>query len=75
MLGSTRGYQTEQVDMERRRLVFRRGRAADPQGVPPKTGSAPAPGLMKGTVTEAPGFDPTAPGDPDWGSRAYGDGR
>jgi hypothetical protein len=69
------GYHSEQVDMQRRRLVFRR---TEPRVVGTSMRAAPKPerhpllGCMKGTVTEAPGFDPTAPADPDWGSRAYG---
>ena len=31
-----------------------------------KTPGVPLFGMMKGTVTWAPGVDPTAPVDPDW---------
>jgi hypothetical protein len=72
------GFKTEQVDIEGRKLTFRRlnsqssaNRKSDTQ----KTGEPdsaplrdhPAYGLLKGTVTIAPGVDLTEPADPDWG--------
>lgn len=73
------GYETEQVDMVAKRLVFRRVR--DVQGVAeeestfekkapetpaPKTGPHPLIGSMKGTFTIEPGWDLTKPAlDPD----------
>jgi hypothetical protein len=70
------GFQTEQVDMVGRRLVFRRSKPA-----PNSSGSAEASteeihpifGCLKGTVTLAPGVDLTEPADPEWGEVAYGD--
>ena len=75
------GFQTEQVDVTRRKLVFRRVSA-----LPPVTENGSAPsidagiskhhpliGWMKGTVTIAPGVDLTQPADPEWGERAWGD--
>jgi hypothetical protein len=78
------GFETEQVDVERRKLVFRRvgpvtsaavdssdaNRAQDNQG-----GSSRHPmiGWMKGTFTIAPGVDLTEPAMPEWGEVVYGD--
>lgn len=60
------GFRSEQVDMEHRRLVFRRVREA-----PPIASSAgdqhPLFGALKGTVRIMPGTDLTEPADPDWG--------
>lgn len=77
------GFKSEQVDIEGRKLVFRR--------MSPKGGQAPRPeqesttqdqampgkrhpfiGWMKGTLRIAPGTDLTAPADPEWGKRAWG---
>ncbi len=75
------GYKTEKVDMEGRKLVFRRSASDAP---PPGTRDEPAPegveasdarrpdlvsrvfGALKGTVTFAPDADPTAPTGEDW---------
>lgn len=77
------GYKTERVDIEGRRLVFRRTSPFLPRA---KQVSAPAEGAqessrrhslfgwMKGTVTIAPGVDLTEPADPDWGETAWGAG-
>lgn len=73
------GYKTEQVDTERRKLVFKRVRPTTPavaRGTDPGRGSAAEPeprrhpgfGLMKGLTTIAPGTDLTAPTGGDWGS-------
>jgi len=75
------GYETEQVDVAGRTLVFRRVRnVADyaPASVPAPSGDAkpsrrhPLFGWMKGTFTIAPGTDLTAPADPEWGDMAWG---
>ena len=75
------GYKTEQVDIEGRKLLFRRTK--------PRVRNAPAInvaeesaakeprrhplfGWLKGTITIAPGTDLTAPADPDWGDIAWG---
>lgn len=70
------GFKTEQVDIEGRKLVFRR---AKPLGTrPPKDGGAKQPrrhplfGAMKGMITIMPGTDLTAPADPDWADIAWG---
>ena len=69
------GYKTEQVDIEGRKLVFRRirPRAAKASEKPPtpegkelKPRRHPAFGSMKGLTTIAPGTDLTAPVDPEW---------
>jgi len=73
------GFRSEQVDMEARKLVFRRLGGTAVQGEPPtsSTGSAPQAksliGWMKGTVTVAPGVDLTEPADAEWGKRVWGD--
>ena len=68
------GYQTEQVDLDGRRLVFRRIRPAAPSAGDPREKSQrhPLVGSMKGTITFAPGVDLAAPADPAWGELAYG---
>jgi len=75
------GYESEQVDMTARKLVFRRVRK-------PKMASEaaqrrthpfhPAYGHMKGLVRIAPGTDLTEPADPEWANRLdreYGSGQ
>jgi len=59
------GFKSEQVDMEKRKLVFKRVRA-------PKEGEAaeekpfhPAWGAMKGLIRIMPGVDITQPADPE----------
>ena len=75
------GFETEQVDVENRKLVFRKvgatASATDKNEVLPNgenTSRHPLIGWMKGTVTIAPGVDLTEPADPKWGEVAYGDG-
>jgi hypothetical protein len=63
------GFQTEQVDMKRGRLVFRRADAAEDPGL---SEHHPLYGCMKGTVTFAPDYDPGEPADPAWGEIAAG---
>lgn len=73
------GFETEQVDVAGRKLVFRRVAAPPPadKNLPSsdRDGNAKHPliGWMKGTVTIAPGVDLTEPADPKWGEVAYGD--
>jgi hypothetical protein len=73
------GYKTEQVDIEGRKLVFRRTKPApkheDPQ---PESGESKRPvhpliGWMKGMITIMPGTDLTQPADPDWAKIAWGE--
>ena len=73
------GYKTEQVDVERGKLVFRRAaptpgldkppRPADPQAKQPRR--HPLFGWLKGMVTVAPGTDLTQPADPEWGNAIW----
>jgi hypothetical protein len=74
------GFRSEQVDMEGRKLVFRR--------VTPKPSEVlqtdvsgeratiskrhPLIGALKGLIRIAPGTDLTQPADPEWGDRAWG---
>jgi hypothetical protein len=70
------GYETEQVDIEGRKLVFRR---VDSPPVAPSNDAEvaraasgeehPFYGWMKGTVRIAPGVDLTEPADPEWADR------
>jgi hypothetical protein len=81
----TAGYRTEQVDLEGRKLVFRRAEegatvkpaqappSSEPQGGEPTRGRHPIIGFMKGMITIAPDVDLTAPADPEWGDLAWGD--
>ncbi len=72
------GFETEQVDVAGRKLVFRRIAApAAATGEAPSVDTGekskhPLIGWMKGTVTIAPGVDLTEPADPKWGEVAYG---
>ena len=71
------GYRTEQVDIEGRKLVFRRVQPLPPPGKgggeAPKKGRHPLIGFLKGMITVQPGVDLTEPADPDWGDIAWGD--
>ena len=69
------GYRSERVDLGGRKLVFRRSQARPhsplPAGGPPPR--SPAPGILetirqrlRGSVTMAPDFDPTAPTGERW---------
>lgn len=66
------GFKSEQVDMERRKLVFRRVRKPT---VTAEAASAtekpfhPLYGLMPGLIRIMPGTDLTQPADPDWADR------
>ena len=76
------GYKTEQVDIEGRKLVFRKAEQFDHQrdtkqaskakGRPGHARRHPLFGWMKGMITIAPGTDLTKPADPDWGDIAWG---
>ncbi len=76
------GYKSEQVDIEGRKLVFRR--MASSNRVTAKAPQSPAQvrteprrhglfGWMKNTVTIMPGTDLTEPADPNWADIAWGD--
>ena len=74
------GFETEQVDVERGKLVFRRVRedaSAGDGGAQPPSDKAPEQhpliGCLKGTVQVGPGVDLTEPADPEWGAHAYED--
>jgi hypothetical protein len=63
------GFQSEQVDIAARKLVFRRVRR--PPAAVPGDGKPfhPAYGFMKGLVRIMPGTDLTQPADPGWADR------
>jgi len=70
------GFRSEQVDMARRKLVFRRMKGAGPKAMPASAGGGdmagekpfhPLFGIMKGLTRVPPGVDLTEPADPDWG--------
>ncbi|MEJ2626364.1 MAG: hypothetical protein P8Z80_18150 [Pseudolabrys sp.] len=73
------GYQSEQVDMENRKLVFIRAAGAKSAGGSSGTGDPNAPkprslyGWLEGSVRTMPGVDLTEPVDPEWGKRIYGE--
>lgn len=67
------GFESEQVDMPARKLVFRRvrkptaaGAAAQPAGEKP---FHPLYGFMQGLIRIMPGTDLTQPADPEWAAR------
>jgi hypothetical protein len=70
------GFESEQVDMTARRLVFRRVRKVEQDGpADPARGRAgkeqnrhPLFGLMKGVMRIRPGTNLTNPADPRWGA-------
>jgi hypothetical protein len=72
------GFESEDVDMQRRRVSFRRGRSETSRD----TGASsvdittadrpPLVGWMKGTLTIAEGVDLTQPADMEWGEAADG---
>jgi hypothetical protein len=70
------GFESEAVDMESRKLVFRRVKRSTSSTEHPPSGAVsdahPLIGWMKGAVRIAPGVDLTKPADPDWGERAWG---
>ena len=74
------GFETEQVDVTGRKLVFRKVR----ENAPSDEGAAPVDhadssrhhaliGWLKGTVQLAPSVDLTEPADPEWGEHAWAD--
>ncbi len=68
------GYKSEQVDMEARKLVFRRVHGPNAGPPPPDEAGSDLPfhplyGAMKGLVRVMPGADLTQPADPDWADR------
>jgi len=69
------GYESAQVDMSARKLVFRRiekVRAAKAPPLPKKGGRHPLFGALKEFTFVPPGVDLTEPADPDWG-KVYDD--
>ena len=70
------GFESEQVDMAGRKLVFRRVHRVAPaeksaamSEVSALTKFHPLAGLLKEVTRSAPGYDLTKPADPDWGKR------
>jgi hypothetical protein len=65
------GFRSERVDMQRRKLVFRRVHAAapSPRGAAGASKHHPLYGALRGLVRTTPGTDVTAPGDPEWGKQ------
>jgi hypothetical protein len=66
------GFESEQVDMAGRKLVFRRVRKPVDSSDGESGGAAegkyhPLSGALKGLMHVAPGTDLTKPADPDWG--------
>ena len=70
------GFETEQVDMAARKLLFRRVRESasrKPAAPASKNGGRtrhPLLGALKGLVHVMPGTDLTQPADPEWANRA-----
>jgi hypothetical protein len=72
------GYESEQVDMAGRKLVFRRVRGPAAAPVSRRSGHHPAYGALKGLMRITPGTDLTQPADPEWADRLdqmYGPGK
>jgi hypothetical protein len=70
------GFESEDVDMKGRRVVFRRVPSVpsrDPAAQLLTSARHPLIGWLKGTLTIADDFDLTQPADPEWGQAAYGD--
>jgi hypothetical protein len=67
------GFESEQVDMPARKLVFRRVRGARraDEGTPSVSEKPfhPAYGAMQGLIRIMPGTDLTQPADPEWADR------
>jgi len=64
------GFETEQVDMAARKLVFRRVGDSSERAPASKNGTPkrhPLLGALKGLVQIMPGTDLTKPADPNWG--------
>ena len=72
------GFRSADVDLESRKLVFRRIKPQPPESAPGRgeenldrpaiSPRHPMFGAMKGLVRIAPGTDLTEPADPDWGT-------
>lgn len=73
------GFESEQVDMEKHRLVFRKVDTKEPRGRgagPSEAGITrrhPLIGSLKGLLHIEPGTDLTAPADPNWGKHVWED--
>lgn len=74
----TAGYKSENVDLEREKLVFRKmnqaesvdpGPQASTDGATMTGARRPLIGFMKGLLTIAPGTDLTEPADPEWAEK------
>lgn len=63
------GFESEQVDMAGRKLVFRRVRKPKAPAALGDQPFHPAYGFMKGLVRIMPGTDLTQPADPEWADR------
>jgi hypothetical protein len=67
------GFESEQVDMPARKLVFRRVRGPEPATATTRsTGEKPFHplyGMMQGLIRVMPGTDLTQPADPNWADR------
>jgi hypothetical protein len=66
------GYESTQVDLSARKLVFRRiGKAGTPENLAPSAGKKserhPLFGALKEVTLIPPGVDLTEPADPEWG--------
>jgi len=63
------GFKSEQVDMEKHRLVFRRVRGPNVAQSAREEPVHPAYGAMQGLIRIVPGTDLTQPADPEWADR------
>ena len=67
------GFESEQVDMTSRKLVFRRVRKPKIESAANQTGAEepfhPLYGMMQGFIRVMPGTDLTQPADPEWAAR------
>jgi hypothetical protein len=63
------GFESEQVDMEKRKLVFKRVRPVKAAVETDDDFVHPAYGAMKGLIRIMPGVDLTEPADPEWADR------
>ncbi|HET7848573.1 MAG TPA: hypothetical protein VFL51_05870 [Pseudolabrys sp.] len=62
------GFESEQVDMQKRKLVFKRVRKPKGEDAEEKP-FHPLYGYMKGLIRVMPGVDLTQPADPEWAAR------
>jgi hypothetical protein len=67
------GFESEQVDMPARKLVFRRVRGPEPATATTRSAGEkpfhPLYGMMQGLIRVMPGTDLTQPADPNWADR------